>query len=591
MLGIGVSLSAFLWPPLAHANVAVQVRGFSRLVARIAPSSTQDELWVQGQLLDDQGQPIAGAALAILAATKDGEAISVTPLGSCPASADSESAVRLERQVSRGSAKQGAPAVVPLADGSFCVRIAASVTAGGRGLRVEFPGSDAYEGTHGQLAATDLRAPLIGHFTNLAHQVSLDDERTSFQVSVAPMGGSLPRQLPEGIMVELLLRDAAKPGADTQLRRLTLHLGEPMAVTITRSELGGPGPAELLAAFAGTDQLQPFRITQKIVRTVQVTPLAFDLPGSATRGDRVPIAFGARSRLGPVEHGAVELGLDDARLLVEPLSRGNPVEFVVATQKTQNTLRLNARYLPSREGYLAGPPVSIHLPLRSPGPWRYAVWLIPGLAVLCWLGLSRRNPRRAANEPTAVPPQPPSAHVEIIGPPSQKNLGWEGFLVDAHEGTPLSQAQVIVQERGFTGSLLVHSTISDDNGAFAIPSKTIPSGTLELVVRAGKYMEFRTDLPMPGLLRIHLISIRRGLLDRLVEWTKRRGSPYRSKSEPTPDWVAQVARVRGQPEIEQWAKAVAIAAFRQEPPADSQEESLLPPVGPAAAEHRGEPES
>jgi hypothetical protein len=81
-------------------------------------------------------------------------------------------------------------------------------------------------------------------------------------------------------------------------------------------------------------------------------------------------------------------------------------------------------------------------------------------------------------------------------------------------------------------------------------------------------------------LKVHLVSVRRALLDRLVEWTKRRGVPFRSKAEATPDWVAQVARLRGHQEIERWANAVSSAAFGRAQPEDAQAPELQPPSGP-----------
>jgi hypothetical protein len=139
-----------------------------------------------------------------------------------------------------------------------------------------------------------------------------------------------------------------------------------------------------------------------------------------------------------------------------------------------------------------------------------------------------------------------------------------------------------VNQAGFGTVHLLYETHSDAQGMFSIPTGLLDgASTCELAVRSQNYAAFRTALPLPGHLKVHLVSVRRALLDRLVEWAKRRGAPFRTKAEPTPDWIAEVARGRGHADVERWANAVSAAAFGPSVPPEVQAPELQPPAGPA----------
>jgi hypothetical protein len=141
---------------------------------------------------------------------------------------------------------------------------------------------------------------------------------------------------------------------------------------------------------------------------------------------------------------------------------------------------------------------------------------------------------------------------------------------------------------------VVHSTQSDDDGQFVIPPLPDGSeGSCRLSVRAKGYATFDLGLPAPGRAKVHLVSVRRTVLERFVNWARHRGQPFDSKTEPTPGWVADVARTRGHPEIEQWALAVNAAAFSQASLVDPEAPELLPPrlgVGVQAGAKRSDTE-
>ncbi len=53
---------------------------------------------------------------------------------------------------------------------------------------------------------------------------------------------------------------------------------------------------------------------------------------------------------------------------------------------------------------------------------------------------------------------------------------------------------------------------------------------------------------------------KRKLLDRLVQWARRRGPPFDARPEPTPAQVRKAAE-NGHPAIAEWADAIEHAAF------------------------------
>ena len=74
---------------------------------------------------------------------------------------------------------------------------------------------------------------------------------------------------------------------------------------------------------------------------------------------------------------------------------------------------------------------------------------------------------------------------------------------------------------------------------------------------------FERPLPEPGMLEIALVSRKRRLLDRLVDWARRRGPPFDARPEPTPLQVRKAAGAddRVGENIAKWAQAVEQAAF------------------------------
>ena len=77
-----------------------------------------------------------------------------------------------------------------------------------------------------------------------------------------------------------------------------------------------------------------------------------------------------------------------------------------------------------------------------------------------------------------------------------------------------------------------------------------------------------------------LVSRRRALLSRLVDWAGRMGKPWTTPGDPTPRHVASVARARHADDVALWAGEVERAAFGADAP-DAEVEDRIREQEPA----------
>ena len=570
-------LGTLLWLAPAHARIAIHVRGSTEFEGAVVTAVTDNDLQIQGRLKDELGAPIGNAKLQLSTIGQAHEVVGLTVLGSCSS----------ETTATRANGARPSPVsastTTTATDGTFCVRLSANALKPGSSVQLRYEGSEDYAGTQHVLAPVDPRLALSGQFEALPHNVSLDEALTPLTLSVTP---SLERTLgePPTIPMALALYEPSISPEARLLEKFATKLGASTTLTLRSAMLGSPGPAELVLSFDGNNQFRPLVLRKKILRTINVAIELLELPTAVTAGDTLRVNCHLNSRWGTVTSGSVELMVNGTLQSLLPVSKDGKTAFVITTpQPNQTKLTLELRYQPSQEGFVAGPAKIATLTLLPPSPFRFTGWIIAGLLVLGWFGWSRRRPPKVQEDTKPLVPQPARAHIEVLGPPSDANIGWEGSVVDAHESHPLGSVRIALVQQGFGRTNVLFEVHSDEAGTFCIPRSAVPQGThCELVVDATAYATFTTELPPPGHVKLHLVSIRRAILDRLVAWSRRKGAPFRSKSDPTPDWIAQVARQRGNQEVERWAKAVSTAAFGISPPADAQSPELQPPSGPDA---------
>ena len=88
------------------------------------------------------------------------------------------------------------------------------------------------------------------------------------------------------------------------------------------------------------------------------------------------------------------------------------------------------------------------------------------------------------------------------------------------------------------------------------------------------HARLKRPLPQPGLLKIHLVTRRRALLNRLVDWAERMGYPWRTRIEPTPADVRGTAARQDMPQVERWAESIEGAAFGPEAVDEARENEI-----------------
>jgi hypothetical protein len=574
-------LGALLWLSPAHARISIHVRGVSAFEGIGLSPLPEDTLQVSGVLKDELGSSIGNTKIRIGALSPSRTRVGVEVLDDCTISTSTTNRSGPDRALTQSDIVSTSP------EGRFCIRVRASALPRDHIVVVQFDGSDDYIGTKSELKLSELRIPFDVRFDALSHTISLDEETTpiSISVNVSPnLGNAQSLSIP----LALWIREPNSPGAPRLLHRQMAHVGDPITLLIKRELFGTIGPAELELNYEGNDRFAPFALKRKILRvtTVSVEPLT--PPTTIVAGDPLRIDCQVRSHFGVVTSGAIELVATETERTLTNVNNSGLVSLVFATNKTQNDLNLKLRFIPTSEGYLAPPPTTIKVAVVAPSPWRFTGWAVAGILVLSWFAWSRRQAPLVLEEPKRTSPPPPRAHIEVIGPTSNASVGWEGLVVDAHEGQPLAKVRVALVKRGFDGSNAFFEVHSDESGSFSIPRSAVPEGTsCELSVEVASYTPFKTELPPPGRLKLFLVSTRRAILDRLVSWTKRRGLPFRSKSEPTPDWVASIAHQRGNRDVELWAQAVSEAAFGPNVPLDVQRPDLVPPSGQETGQRKG----
>lgn len=572
-LSILCSAGALLWLHPAHARIKIHVRGTAEFEGAGLTELPDDTLQLHGFLKDELGAPIVHARVRVQALTPSRAVVGLVTYGNCVTSA------AVSDLIAPPPSAHDELTLDTSQDGRFCARIRGASLPKDHSIRFEYVGSEDFTAAKLELRLTDLRLPLEVRLDAPSNTISLDDETTPISLALLPSNGTKFAN-PTAIALSLSLVEPTTPTTANVIHRFMGNVGASTHVTVSRERFGNPGPVELGLRFDGDDQFAPFSLKRKVVRAIAVAVEPRSIPNRVTAGEALRIDCDVRTRRGPVTSGSIELTANDAHQTLARVSKDGAATVVLTTNQTQTKLNLQLRYIPAQEGYMPPPPRTYLVTFVPPSPWRFSGWVVAGLLVFGWFTWSRRRPPEVKEEPKPLVVPPPRAHIEVLGPPSNESIGWEGLVVDAHEGIPLGAARVALVVHGFEGSTVIYEIRSDESGTFRIPKSAVPQGIrCELFVEAETYATFSTELPAPGQVKLYLVSIRRAILDRLVAWSKRRGLPFRSKSEPTPAWVAQVAHQRGNPEIERWAQAVSVAAFGKDPPTDAQTLELLPPSG------------
>ncbi len=569
------SLSAQLWLSAAHAHLVVQVRGSAQLDADVDPASNAtSDATVRGRLRDELGESIATAKVRFEMTQGQAPPAPLAHAKDCSARAT--------------AATTG---IETDAEGRFCAQVPRAELPSGSSLRVNFDGTESYGGATTTITLDDNRSGLLVDFGQLAHVVNLDTGELAFVAELHPIAPTALRDsLPLSLELSLRTTDNGKL-EERQLQRLQAKVATPVRVILTATQLGRPGLCDLVLVFDGNSSYKPFRTQYRMERTTSVKLTVADLPNSAIRGERLSITVRAASGANLPPPGFVELSGFDGNTELLPLQADGTAPIAIQIPRRPRVDFVSLRYQSSTPGWRAEAPLRLTLQLLTPSRWSLLGWVSAALLVLAWLGWSRRRDEPGAATAAPAPAPRPYAHLEIIESSRDPGAGWSGIVVDAHEGVTISGATVELYRPSFDRQERLFSTLSDELGRFEIPPR--PNETdvpCRLELKADGYARIGLTIPPPGRIKVHLVSVRRAILDRLVAWTKRRGQPFDSKAEPTPDWVAEVARAKGHPAVEEWAKSVSLAAFGKTEPVNPERDDLMPPAGrvgsPAEAKRR-----
>jgi hypothetical protein len=385
--------------------------------------------------------------------------------------------------------------------------------------------------------------------------VTLDAPRTSLDV-VAMFddgGGEGAARLP----LELTTETGAVIG-----HAMTDRAGR-ATFAIDPHDLGPPGRGALRVRFAGNDDTMASEHVAPIERDIHVTLALTEEVEAGSPEDGVALSLGATA-MTFVPTGTLEARVDGVTVGAAALDKGHAIVNATFVPKGPKQAFVELRYVPDVPWFQPSGTISVSIPLRGPSPWRQAPLAVGALLVTAWLLLGR-NARRSRLDKTIVMQRPPThegtAGISVVHSSRSRSGKFAGRVVDAHDGSPVARARLAVLVPSFRGEDTVVSVFADDEGAFEFDLESAVNEG-ELVVEAPLHGELRQKLPAAGILEIALVSRRRKLLDRLVQWARKRGPPYDQRPEPTPAQVRRAAE-KGMPHAAEWADAIERAAFDQ----------------------------
>jgi hypothetical protein len=329
---------------------------------------------------------------------------------------------------------------------------------------------------------------------------------------------------------------------------------------VSAESLGTPGRGDLVALFAGDADTMPSEHAAPIERRalVTLTPPAERVSG--TPDDGVLFDVGVRTRFGNAPSGTVEALFGGVAVGAASVVMGHANVFAVFATPPTSPATLTLRYVPDEPYYVPASIATIPIDVRSPSPLRQAPLLLGALAIGAWILAGRAARKRKTMAPPAEPRAAleGSPRIEVVAPSVPGVRRWAGRVVDAHDGTPIEAVRVAIERPGFQSKETLASTFTGKNGSFVLEEIPLVSGTM-LNAEGPLHSLFERPLPEPCMLEIALVSRKRRVLDRLVEWARRRGPPFDGRPEPTP---LQVRRAAGADDrTAKWAKAVEEAAF------------------------------
>lgn len=550
--------------PAADVRAAEQrlrVLGSTSLEAQVTRPA-RNTLRLDGELTDDAGAPLPNARIDLtFPETPTAKARACEPAGGAP---------------------QKAPlALVTDGRGRFCAQLGEELA--GAQLQLEYRDPAELLAASRLLVTAEAAPRGLELLLNVPPDLPLEVPRHTVEVAVLPRPTESAETLEaaaapeEALAVELLLE--APHRASRPLGILHVRPGERGRAEVPRAELGDPGSAMLVARFGGSAAWAPAESRRQVSKTAHVSleaPSALQFEFTRAPSE---ILVQARWRSGPVSSGTVEALLAERRIGASPVAQGQarlilalPEDVHEALVSTRGrTPPLELVYVPNAPWWRAGPPARVELSLAPPSPWSWLPWLSAAAAVLGWVALIWRRPagRALPAQPTGEPPGRASLSFAEPGD------GLGGQVFDAHTGAPLPDAVIEVLLPGVQELRLAATCRSGADGSFTLLMEESWEGLGPRIrIAAPGYSSLESPLSRKGRLLVHLVTARRAILERFLQWARRRGAPWSAPLPPTPAHIAALAESRREEPTALWARDIEAAVFGPEAPTEETERSL-----------------
>lgn len=544
------SLAGSLVAPTALA-VPVRVRGGSALEARVTREGGSTR--VVAKLVDDGGSPLVGAELRI-GLTLGGKDAALPEPRSCTRGAPVLRANTAGDVILRTSET-----------GETCLTV--SDLPAGAAIHFAYEGDDLREGLRIERAALQegLATVALALEDKLAF-VDLDEPKQRIAGRLTLTSGRARSTL-SGLA--LTLRDEN----DRELGTTSTSEGGAFAFELDSGALGDAGPGELSLRFGGTPELAEARLDVPVFRRAVVNVTLEHEPEASDPEEGASLQVRVSTRRGPVSEGVVEAMLDGASVGTGSVTSGLSEVIATFARGREASAELDVAYVPSSPWLIAGPPLTVRVPLAEPSRLVNIALAVIVLGIAVWVGASwRRSPKPLRREEDGRAP-PPSGRpgLHVVRPTAAKS-GWSGSVVDAHDGSPIAGATLRIVAPSFEGDGVVAATTSGELGEFTLPGSA--RGDARLLVSSAGHSDFEQLLPTPSVMTIALVTRRRALVARLVRWARQQGAPFDGPPEPTPGHVRRAAARAGAPHVSSWAEGVEHAAFGPDEVDAAQEERL-----------------
>jgi len=562
-------LSHWLAPANASAETTrsglpegVQLRVTGTLTIEASASQLPGSSELSARLLDDAGHAVPGRTLQI------------KPLNA--------SAPLAARECQSRSSVPMAPGGVYLVRsngaGSLCVHF--DGTPERAEFELDFTDSDGlYTATTRRVVADSATRSVQMAFAPAPSVLALERENQTLTLATRPVPALAPGEPLEILSLSLSLRrDGQAPQA---LGVTTVEIGSNAEFQIPSRLLGMPGPLELSAEFAGSTTTRAARTLARATATAVVElslaePIAASHPESGVR-----LRVRAQSVAGAVRSGSVEARSGESNLGGARVVDGVAELYVQLDESAAQSRPIELRYASDSPWWLAGRELSVAIPILPPSPWRRIAWIAAVVLLGSWLLLGWQRPRRLERRANAlVPAHAPRAPVDIVEV-GDLGSGWRGSVLDAHDGTPIVDAVVLVRLPAFDGSGVLSSARTNAEGAFALEGSRSAGPGAALEVRAPFHTPLAAPMPPPGTLVLSLTSRRRTLIGRFVDWALHDGG-WERHGEATP---GEVARRTDRNEVASWASALDEAAFGPEPLSETKEQAVIAREPPHRQKH------